>query len=156
MLFEQIETACINDADVPWVPFTPYSEKVLVKYFKLDPVRGEVIALLKAPASGQMPIHRHTGTVIVYTVQGRWKYREHEWIAERGSVVYETAGSTHTPQALPGDEDIVTLNIIQGDLLFMNERAQVIAIESWKTGWDRYAAHCEANGLAPRDLTAFA
>ncbi|SAL05692.1 cupin [Caballeronia arationis] len=156
MLFEQIETACINDADVPWVPFTPYSDKVLVKYFKLDPVRGEVIALLKAPAAGQMPIHRHTGTVIVYTVQGRWKYREHGWIAEAGSVVYETAGSTHTPQALPGAEDIVTLNIIQGDLLFMNDRQQVIAIESWKSGWDRYAAYCEANGIAPRDLTAFA
>jgi hypothetical protein len=129
---------------------------VLVKYFKLDPVRGEVIALLKAPAAGQMPIHRHTGTVIVYTLQGRWKYREHGWIAEKGSVVYETAGSTHTPQALPGDDDIVTLNIIQGDLLFMNDRQQVIAIESWKSGWDRYAAYCEASGITPRDLTAFA
>jgi hypothetical protein len=106
-----------------------------------------VIALLKAPAAGQMPIHRHTGTVIVYTVQGRWKYREHGWIAEAGSVVYETAGSTHTPQALPGAEDIVTLNIIQGDLLFMNDRQQVIAIESWKSGWDRYAAYFDCDKI---------
>jgi 2,4'-dihydroxyacetophenone dioxygenase len=155
MLFEQIETACINDSDVPWVPFTPYSDKVFVKYFKLDPIRGEVIALLRAPATGQMPIHHHTGTVIVYTVQGRWKYREHAWIADKGSVVYEVAGSSHTPQALPGDEDIVTLNIIQGELLYMNERQQVIAIENWRSGWDRYAAYCATNGIEARDLTAF-
>jgi 2,4'-dihydroxyacetophenone dioxygenase len=158
MLFEHIQTACLNDADLPWVPFTPYSEHVLVKYFKLDPVRGEVIALLKAPAKGEMPRHRHTGTVIVYTVQGRWKYREHEWIAEKGSIVYETAGSSHTPEAiapLDGEDDIVTLNIIQGELLFVNDKGQILAAEDWKSGWDRYEAYCRANGIAPKDLTAF-
>ncbi|MDR5818370.1 MULTISPECIES: 2,4'-dihydroxyacetophenone dioxygenase family protein [unclassified Caballeronia] len=158
MLFEQIHTTCLNDADLPWVPFTPYSERVLVKYFKLDPVRGEVIALMKAPPRGEMPRHRHTGTVIVHTVQGRWKYREHDWIAAPGSIVYETAGSSHTPEALADDaaqDDIVTLNIIQGELLFVNERGQVLASENWKTGWDRYAAYCQANGIEARDLTAF-
>jgi 2,4'-dihydroxyacetophenone dioxygenase len=160
MLFEQIHTTCLNDAELPWVPFTPYSERVLVKYFRLDPVRGEVIALMKAPAKGAMPRHRHTGTVIVYTVQGRWKYREHDWIAEPGSIVYETAGSSHTPEALPSNADsdsdgadIVTLNIIQGELLFVNDSGHVLAAESWKSGWDRYAAFCHANGLALKDLT---
>jgi 2,4'-dihydroxyacetophenone dioxygenase len=164
MLFEQIQTACLNDADLPWVPFTPYSEHVLVKYFKLDPVRGETIALLKAPARGEMPRHRHTGTVIVYTVQGRWKYREHAWIAEQGSIVYETAGSSHTPEAVApltgdadgeGDSEIGTLNIIQGELLFVDDRGRVLAAEDWRSGWERYAAYCRAHGLTPKDLTAF-
>jgi 2,4'-dihydroxyacetophenone dioxygenase len=155
MLFEQIETACINDVEIPWIPFTPYSDQVSVKYFKLDPIRGETIALLRAPAIGRMPKHRHTGTVIVYTVQGQWKYQEHAWIADKGSIVYEVAGSSHTPQALPGSEDIVTLNIIQGELLFVNEQEQVIAMENWRSGWERYAAYCKANNLEPRDLTAF-
>jgi len=96
--------------------------------------------------------------VIVYTVQGRWKYREHEWIAEPGSIVYETAGSSHTPEALPPDSggaDIVTLNIIQGELLFVNDKGHVLAAENWKSGLDRYLAFCDANGIAPKDLTAF-
>jgi quercetin dioxygenase-like cupin family protein len=156
MLFEQIQTACIDAEDIPWVPFTPYSERVLVKYFKLDPIRGETITLLKAPAAGRMPRHRHTGTVIVYTLQGRWKYREHDWIAGEGSVVYEVAGSSHTPEAIPGDAQIVTLNIVQGDLLFLDDKERVVAIEDWRSGWTRYAAYCEANGIEPRDLTAFA
>lgn len=161
MLFEHIQTACLNDAELPWVPFTPYSEHVLVKYFKLDPIRGETIALLKAPAKGEMPRHRHTGTVIVYTVRGRWKYREHEWIAEQGSIVFETAGSSHTPEAIAprhgesGEDEIVTLNIIQGELLFVDERGQVIAAEDWKSGWQRYEAYCRAHGIEPKDLTAF-
>jgi 2,4'-dihydroxyacetophenone dioxygenase len=158
MLFEQIQTACINDSDLPWVPFSPYSERVLIKYFKLDPIRGETIALMKAPAKGQMPRHRHTGTVIVYTVAGRWKYREHEWIAEKGSIVYETAGSNHTPEALPpvaGEDEIVTLNIIQGELLFVDDTGRVLAAEDWKSGWERYSAFCRANGVGIKDLTAF-
>jgi len=158
MLFEHIQTACLNDADLPWVPFTPYSEHVLVKYFKLDPIRGETIALLKAPAKGQMPRHRHTGTVIVYTVEGRWKYREHEWIAEKGSIVYETAGSSHTPEAvemLSGASEIVTLNIIQGELVFVDDSGRTLATENWRSGWERYASYCRAHGLTPRDLTAF-
>jgi hypothetical protein len=134
MFFEQIETACLNDADVPWVPFTPYSEHVMVKYFKLDAIRGETIALLKAPAKGEMPRHRHTGTVIVYTVQGRWKYREHDWIAETGSIVYD---------------------IIHGELVFVDENGRALATENWRSGWERYAGYCRAHGLPPKDLTAF-
>jgi hypothetical protein len=33
-------------------------------------------------------------------VQGRWKYREHDWVAGPGSVVIETAAMEHTRQAL--------------------------------------------------------
>ncbi len=70
MLFESINTGCLDGNDTPWMPFAPYSNDVMIKYFKIDPVRGETITLLKAPAGMEMPRHHHTGTVIVYTVQG--------------------------------------------------------------------------------------
>jgi hypothetical protein len=47
------------------------------------------------------------------------------------------------------------LNIIVGDLVFLGEDGQVLAIENWKTGLQRYLAFCEQTGIAPRDLTAF-
>jgi 2,4'-dihydroxyacetophenone dioxygenase len=109
---------------------------VHIKYFKIDPVQGEVVVLLKAPAGAELPRHHHTGTVIVYTVQGAWKYKEHNWIARAGSVVYETASSRHTPEALPGDED-------------------VIAFETWRTAVDRYVNYCKSVGPKPRDLSSF-
>jgi 2,4'-dihydroxyacetophenone dioxygenase len=102
MNYENVRTSCIDVERLPWIPFTPYSAEVELKYVKLDPVRGEVIALLKSPAGIQMPRHHHSGTVIVHTLAGRWKYVEHDWVAGPGSVVFETAGSEHTPAGAAG------------------------------------------------------
>ncbi len=49
MLFESINTGCLDGNDTPWMPFAPYSNDVMIKYFKIDPVRGETITLLKRP-----------------------------------------------------------------------------------------------------------
>ena len=100
MLYEHVDTAVIDGESLPWIPFTPYAENVLLKYFKLDPIRGEWIVMMKSPIDMQLPKHHHTGTVMVYTIEGQWKYKEHDWIAGPGSIVYETAGSTHTPEVV--------------------------------------------------------
>lgn len=156
MLYEQIHTTVVDDESLPWIPFTPYADDVFLKYYKLDPIRGEMIVMMKAPAGKQLPRHHHSGTVIVYTVEGRWKYKEHDWIAGPGSIVFETAASSHTPQALGGDGHIVVFNIVVGDLIFTSDDgSQVLAIENWKTSMQRYLAHCEQAGITPRDLTAF-
>ena len=155
MLYENIDTGCLNDDDTPWIPFTPYDDTILLKYFKIDPVQGEFVSVLKAPAGTDMARHHHTGTVIVYTIQGSWKYKEHDWTAHAGSVVYETASSRHTPQALPGDEDIITFNIVRGELVYLDENDNVLATETWRTSMERYLNFCKANGLTPRDLSSF-
>ena len=158
MLYEQVNTAVIDGECLPWVPFTPYADNVLLKYFKLDPIRGEVIALLKAPIDMQLPKHHHSGTVVVYTIEGKWKYKEHEWVAGPGSVVFETAASTHTPEVLSTEGAgayVLMLVIVTGDLVFVDQSDKVLAIENWKTAMQRYLGHCEKHGIEPRDLTAF-
>ncbi|PPE75315.1 cupin [Solimonas fluminis] len=155
MMYETVNTGLIDVESLPWVPFTPYSPDVLLKYIKLDPVRGEMVVLLKAPGGMQMPRHHHTGTVIVYTLSGQWKYREHDWVATPGSVVYETASTEHTPVAMPEGGEVLALNIIVGELVYLDQEDRVIAIENWKTSMQRYLAYCQANGIEPQDLTAF-
>src|SRR3546814_2702565 len=100
MYFKHVDTALIDSEALPWVPFEPYTPDAHVKLLKADPVRGEIIALLKVPASMELPRHHHTGTVIVYTLAGAWRYKEHEWIATPGTTVFETAASAHTPLAV--------------------------------------------------------
>lgn len=134
MMYQNIDTACIDADATPWMPFAPYSDEVMVKYFKLDPVQGEMIALLKIPAGVSMAKHHHTGVVIVYTLAGAWKYREHDWIARAGSCVYETAATSHTPEALPDEGEVVTFNIVKGELLYLDDKDNIIAAENWKTG----------------------
>lgn len=155
MMFEQIDTGSLNSEDTPWMPFAPYSNDIFIKYFKIDPVRGEFITLLKAPAKAAMPKHHHTGTVIVYTIQGAWKYKEHDWVARAGGVVYETASTAHTPEMV-GDEEVITFNIVAGELLYLDDKDNIIAVENWKTGMKRYLDYCAANDIAPRDLSSFA
>lgn len=155
MNYENIHTAVIDDESLPWVPFLPYSDQVMLKYFKCDPIRGETIVLLKAPAGAQLPKHHHSGTVIVYTIKGRWKYAEHDWIAGPGSIVFETAASSHTPQVVEDGGELIALNIVVGDLVFLGENDAVLATENWKSGVARYLAHCKSAGIEPVDITAF-
>ncbi|MGH9207731.1 MAG: 2,4'-dihydroxyacetophenone dioxygenase family protein [Acidimicrobiales bacterium] len=154
MFYKTIDTALIDVDALPWVPFAPYSDDVFVKAIKVDPIRGEWITLLKAPAGMELPRHHHSGTVQVYTVSGSWKYKEHDWTATPGSFVFETAGTRHTPIGV-GDEDIVTLNIVMGDWILIDDAGSVLAIENWKTVMQRYLDYCEAKGIAPVDISSF-
>ncbi|RZU38723.1 ChrR-like protein with cupin domain [Fluviicoccus keumensis] len=154
MFFEGINTGVIDVDALPWMPFLPYTDKAFVKAIKVDPVRGEWITLLKAPADMVLPKHHHSGTVHVYTLSGSWKYQEHDWVATAGSFVFETAGTAHTPVGV-GDAEIITLNIVQGDWIILGENDQVLAIENWKTVMRRYLDFCAATGLTPVDISSF-
>ena len=158
MLYEHVETAVIDGESLPWVPFTPFTDKIFLKYFKFDPIRGETIVLMKAPMDMQLPRHHHSGTVTVYTIEGQWKYKEHDWVAGPGSVVFETAASSHTFEVVSTggpDQYVLTLVSLMGDLVFLDENDKVMAIENWKTGMQRYLAFCESHAIKPKDLTAF-
>lgn len=153
--FENIDTSLIEVESLPWIPFAPYTDQAFLKLIKVNPVSGEWITLLKTPKSLQLPKHHHAGTVMVYTIQGSWKYLEHDWTATKGSFVYETAGTQHTPIAV-SDEDVITLNIVMGDWNVMGPEGQVLAIENWKTMMQRYLAFCKAQGIEAKDVSSFA
>jgi 2,4'-dihydroxyacetophenone dioxygenase len=155
MLFETIDTGAINAEDTPWIPYAPYSDDVLIKYFKIDPVRGETVSLLKLPPGAKLATHHHTGTVIVYTVQGSWKYIEHDWVSRAGGVVYETASTRHTPIVVSEDETVIVFNIVGGELLYLDDQGKVVATENWRSAMNRYLEHCRKSGIVPRDLSSF-
>lgn len=155
MFFEKIDTALIDVESLPWVPFRPYTDRAFVKAIKVDPIRGEWITLLKAPADIELPRHHHSGTVHVYTISGEWKYKEHDWVAKPGSFVFETAGTEHTPIG-QGKEEVITLNIVQGDWALIDDAGRVLAVENWKTVMQRYLDFCRETGIEAQDISAFA
>jgi 2,4'-dihydroxyacetophenone dioxygenase len=154
LFFETIDTALIDVDALPWVPFTPYTDRAFIKAIKVDPIRGEWITLLKAPRDITLPRHHHSGTVHVYTISGAWKYLEHDWTARPGSFVFETAGTVHTPVGV-GDEEVVTLNIVQGDWNLVDEQGRVLATENWRTVMNRYISYCRQQGLPVVDISSF-
>ena len=154
MNYQKITTSYIDAESYPWIPFAPYSDEVFIKALKADPISGTFVTLLKAPSTITLPRHHHCGIVIVYTIKGQWKYLEHDWTAVEGSVVYETAASTHTPTGA-GSGEIITLNIQVGDSIYMDTKDNVLAIENWKTMLERYVAYCKSKGITPNDITSF-
>ena len=151
---KEIVTANVKGDSLPWVPFTPYSDEVFLKYFKIDPIHGEILVSMRFPPGLQLPKHYHTGIVIGHTMKGAWRYLEHDWVSEAGDTVYETAASSHTPASV-GEEDAEVFFYIVGELLFVDEDGNILARENWKTAIERYLAYCEANGIEAQDLTSF-
>lgn len=139
---------------LPWHPFTPYSPEVELKLLHLDFVKGETVMLMRAPAGSNLGLHNHYGRVLVYTVQGSWRYHEHTWVARPGNFVYETANGTHTFQAEPG-EDAVLFVVLDGAIDFLDADGRSLGIETSHTFAERYEAFCAANGIEPVDLTRF-
>lgn len=152
---DSVGTALVDVDALPWIPFTPYSDEIFLKLIKINPVNGEWTTLLKLPAGTRLPKHHHAGTVHVYTVAGSWRYLEHDWVAGPGSMVFETAASAHTPEALP-DAEVIALNIIVGDWNLLDENDNILAVENWRSMLKRYADYCVAQGIAPVDVTSFA
>ena len=140
--------------DLPWTPFTPYSETVTLKLLKVDPVTGQTVTMLRVPAGEGLGVHNHYGTVIVYTIRGKWRYAEHDWVSKAGDLVYETAGSRHTFLAERG-EDVEALVILEGALEFIDPEGRGIGLENWRTFLARYYNYCKAKGLPTRDISRF-
>ena len=152
--FDGVDARYGMDEGLPWLPLAPYADLAHAKLFAVDPVHGEVVTLLRVSPGAELPTHRCTRPVTIYTLQGRWRYREHDWVAGPGSVVIEPAGPPHTPQVLPdGTDDAILLMVGDGDLQLLDQDNRVIAVENWRTALDRYRTYCRTNDLPPRDLT---
>jgi 2,4'-dihydroxyacetophenone dioxygenase len=96
---------------------------VHVQPLRLDPARGEIVMLVAMAPGVELPIHYHTGTAEVYTLSGRWEYREYpDQPQTAGSYLYEPCGSVHT-FFTPADntEDTVVLWWMQGAQVAFNE-----------------------------------
>src|SRR3546814_11932982 len=114
-----------------------------------------MIVMLKSPGDMQMPRHHHSGTVIVYTITGKWKYVEHDWIAGPGSVVFDTAASEHTTQALAEGGEVPALHIIVGDLVYLDAYHKLIAIKNLKPVITTSPNHYKPYGIPPQPPPSF-
>ena len=144
----------LKGGDTPWVPFTPYNEKVGIKLLHVDPSRGEMVLLMRVPAGTYLGAHNHRGRVVLYTIKGGWRYMEHDWISREGDFVYETAGSRHSFQGEAG-ADTEMFVLLDGSLEFLDESGNIAAIEDWRTMLQRLEAHCKAHGIAVPELSQF-
>jgi hypothetical protein len=150
---KDIDTRCITDDSLPWLPLTPYAELVFIKLLAADPERDEMIYVLRAPPGVDLPRHRTSCATTIYTLQGRWKFREYDWVAGPGSLAIEPASSCHTLQVLAdGTDDAILFVLAAGEQQLLDAEGRIIGAENWRTAMTRYLDYCHAEQIAPRDL----
>lgn len=127
-----------------WVPQAP---SVWFRPLCLNASQGYWVNLLKVRKAGVLSRHRHPAPVHGFVLKGRWRYLEHDWIAEEGGYVYEPPGETHT-LVVPDDvEEMITLFQVNGVMCYVDPWGKVTGYEDVFTKIDMCRRHYEEAGL---------
>jgi len=132
------------DEELLWVPQT---ESVSFRPLCLCISSGYYVNLLRVKGSGMLSRHRHPGPVHGHVLKGKWKYIEHDWIAEEGSYVFEPPGEVHTLIVPEGVEEMITLFHVTGSLLYCDPDGKVIGADDVFTKLELAKKHYENVGL---------
>jgi hypothetical protein len=91
--------------------------------------------------------HRHSGPVHAFTLRGRWRYLEHDWVASPGDYAFEPPGETHT-LVVPDDvKEMATLFHVTGGYTYVDPYGEALGYEDVFTKLEHATKHYEAVGL---------
>ena len=127
-----------------WVP---QAENVDFRPLCLCASRGYWMNLLRVRKSGVLSRHRHPQPVHGFVLKGRWRYLEHDWVAEEGGYVYEPPGETHTLVVDDDVDEMITMFQVNGVMLYVDPWGEVTGYEDVFTKIDLCRAHYDAIGL---------
>lgn len=140
----EIAVAAIPEDERVWVP---QAEGVWFRPLMLNTMQGQWCNLLRVRRAGVLSRHLHPNPVHGFVIRGRWSYREHNWVAETGSYVFEPPGEIHTLIVPEGCSEMVTFFNITGSMIYLDEKNSHVGYEDVFTKIDMCAAHYQQVGL---------
>jgi len=140
----EIAVAAIPDDERVWVPQAP---DVWFRPLLFNIASGGWCNLLRVRRSGVLSRHRHPMVVVGYVIKGRWRYLEHDWIAEEGSFVYEPPGEIHTLTVPDDCAEMITFFNIGGAMIYLDEQGRQIGYEDVWTKIEMCRNHYASCGL---------
>jgi 2,4'-dihydroxyacetophenone dioxygenase len=148
----ELAIAAMPDDERVWVPQAP---DVWFRPLLLNTVNGGWCNLLRVRRSGILSRHRHPMLVVGYVIKGRWRYLEHEWVAEEGSFVYEPPGETHTLVVPEDCAEMITFFNIAGAMIYLDESGRQTGYEDVFSKIEMCRAHYAAAGLGASFVDQF-
>lgn len=140
----------IDSDKIPWVP---QGERSWFKPLRFDLSTGRWINILKVEGSGAVNRHRHTGgQVMGFCIEGSWHYLERDWVARRGTLVYEPPGDIHTLVVDEGVEQMQTLFILEGTIQYLDDDDELVYQDDVFSKLERYLDYCKDQDIEPVDL----
>jgi 2,4'-dihydroxyacetophenone dioxygenase len=127
-----------------WVP---QAASVWFRPLMLNTLNGQWCNLLRVRKAGILSRHRHPAPVHGLVLKGRWRYLEHDWVANEGDYVFEPPGETHTLTVPEDVEEMVTFFNISGCMYYVDAEGRNTGFEDVFTKIDMCRAYYEAVGL---------
>ena len=143
-LAEIVVSKAIPDDERLWVP---QAENVWFRPLCLNRSQGYWMNLLRVRKSGVLSRHRHPNPVHGFVLKGRWRYLEHDWVAEEGSYVFEPPGETHTLVVPDGVVEMITYFQVNGIMYYVDPWGKPLGYEDVFTKIEMCRTHFEAVGL---------
>lgn len=131
----------------PWIPLF---EGVSFQPLRFLTGNRGFVTLLRLTPRAAIPMHRHTGEVHAFNVEGARQLGSGELIGP-GDYTYEPAGNIDTWKAV-GETPLVVLTIVMGVVEYLGPDNTVRACSSTETLMAAYQKYCNATGIAPLDL----
>jgi 2,4'-dihydroxyacetophenone dioxygenase len=135
-----------------WVP---QSENVWFRPLVLSVSQGYYVNLLRVRRAGVLSRHRHSGPVHAFTLRGRWRYLEHDWVASAGDYAFEPPGETHTLVVPEDVEEMVTLFHVTGGYVYVDTVGNPLGYEDVFTKLEAATAHFKSLGLPDEYVNRF-
>jgi 2,4'-dihydroxyacetophenone dioxygenase len=136
--------------DTDLIPWVPYTEGIWVKPLRLNRKPGIWANLTKVEGGGQINRHYHVGPVTGFVLEGSWYYAERDWVARKGTMVWEPPGDIHT--LMSNDEGTITMFTLEGALLYVDESDNVVGFDDVLNHTKTYHDFCRSQGIEPLDL----
>ena len=128
------------------LPWAQWMDKTWVRLLRCDESSGTYVMHARFGAGTELPKHRHFGPVQAYTIAGRWRYYEYDWVATAGDYVFESPGSEHT---LVAEEDTEIIFTIEGGLILMGPNGELWMYEDLHSSRERYYLALQMQGVEP-------
>jgi 2,4'-dihydroxyacetophenone dioxygenase len=132
---------------LPWVPGGGGKSSLPVRFLRQG---AGFVELLRLEPGARMSLHRHSGAVHAYNLQGRRQLCTGE-VIEPGQYVYEPPGNTDHWHVV-GEEPLTVMVTVFGNVSYLDDSGAVCAVVNAATQLAAYRAHCAAHGIAVQDI----
>jgi 2,4'-dihydroxyacetophenone dioxygenase len=143
----EIPALGIAAADVPWVPIGEGKAIRPLRFFREE--RGYV-GILRVDPGVVVPLHRHTGDVHAFNLEG-WRELDTGEFVGPGGYVYEPRGNTDTWRAV-GDEPVIVLVVVRGAVEHLDDAGVVTHRHDSAHLQMLYRQYCAEHGIAAHVL----
>ena len=151
-LAEIVVPQAIPEDERVWVP---QAANVWFRPLCLNRSQGYWVNLLRVRKAGVLSRHRHPQAVHGFVLKGRWRYLEHDWVAEAGGYVYEAPGETHTLVVPEDVDEMITFFQVNGVMYYVDPWGKALGYEDVFSKIDLCRAHYEAVGLGAAFVDQF-